>query len=116
MKAEHPSCVKRNTLKWKLISWCINTLKPSYLYLVYILSENDVFTKQHSKTSRTKAEDIKITDMWCVYVCVCVFRQLEMYLVKMKEFKKKNRSDLVQFDLSVVIRHLLSVHSILVNL
>ena len=52
----------------------------------------------------------------CVCVCVYVFRQLEMYLVKMKEFKKKNRSDLVQFDLSVVIRHLPRVHSILVNL
>ena len=42
-------------------------------------------------------------------MCVCVYsRQLEMYLVKMKELKKKNRSEVVQFDLSVVIRHLLS--------
>lgn len=47
--------------------------------------------------------------MWNVCVCVCVYsRQLEMYLVKMKALKKKNRSEVVQFDLSVVIRHLLS--------
>lgn len=42
LKAEHPSCVERNTLKWKLISQCTNSLKHSCLYLAYICSEMDV--------------------------------------------------------------------------
>lgn len=55
LKAEHPSCVERNTLKLKLISQCTNALKHSCFYLACICSEMDVLLTRLAKTSEIKA-------------------------------------------------------------
>lgn len=58
LKAEHPSCMDRNTLKWKLISQCTNSLKHSCCYLVRICSEMHVSLTCSSKNFWNKGRGI----------------------------------------------------------
>lgn len=67
LKAEHPSCVERNTLKWKLISQCTNALKHGCFYLAGIGSEMDVLLAHTAKTSEIKAGESGSRG-----TCVCI--------------------------------------------
>lgn len=90
--------------------------KAHYLYLVYVVFEDDVLPQLHRKTSGTNIGQRKHKPL-CVCVCVrvggvclCTFITRNV-LTKITELEKNNRMDLVQFNLSVHIRHLLCIHS-----